>query len=55
MTYRPKHRRTAAFALCGAAAVAILLASPLLPGLWTVAGALLILAIGAAMVVAGRG
>ncbi|MBC9718226.1 hypothetical protein H9Y04_37450 [Streptomyces sp. TRM66268-LWL] len=49
-----KHRRIALFALCAAMVVAALLVSPLMPGLWTVLGALLILGIGAAMVVIGR-
>ncbi len=49
-----KHRRTALFALCAAAVVAAVLASPLMPGLWTGLGAVLMLAVGAAMVIIGR-
>ncbi|SDK68401.1 hypothetical protein [Streptomyces indicus] len=49
-----KHRRTALFALCAAVAVAVLLISPLTPGLWTAVGALMLLGVGAAMVVIGR-
>ncbi len=49
-----KYRRTALFALCAAAVVGAFLASPLMPGLWTAAGALLILGVGAAMVILGK-
>ncbi|MER7172693.1 hypothetical protein [Streptomyces mesophilus] len=49
-----KYRRTTLAALCAVLVVAVFLVSPLMPGLWTVVGALLILGVGAAMVVIGR-